>query len=494
MRQVENPQIQLGELDIAAIPLDTRSRDDIPKLLLGLQHIYSEPALREAVFRILEEVKPLNADGEPVSSENGRPGMAQWKILVLGVLRLGLNTDYDRLHELANQHQTIRRFLGHGDWCDDHYYNEQTLRDNLQLFTPDILDRINQAVVKAGHVLVKKKPNGGPIDLEPLHARCDSFVVETHVHYPTDINLLWDAVRKTLTESRDLADVLNIKGWRQSQHHIKVFKHQYRRLQKARHQKNASEKLEAEYLSYLLPALEHLERSEQLLQQLRDKKVEAKETADLESYQGYVRLLVDQIHRRCLEGETIPHEEKIFSIFQPHTEWICKGKAGVPVELGIRVNIVEDRHRFILHHQVAQKKTDDKVAISITAETKERYPRLNAISFDKGYHSPENQRVLPTLVEQVTLPKKGRLNQQEQKREQSDGFQGHRRRHSGVESAINALEHGGLDVCPDHGIDGFKRYVALAVVARNVKRMGAIIQQQQQDKEKRKRGPYKKAA
>ena len=85
MRQVQNPQKQLGELDIGAIPLDTRSRDDIPKLLLGLQHIYREPALREAVFQLLEEVKPRNAAGEPVSSENGRPGMEQWKMLVLGV-------------------------------------------------------------------------------------------------------------------------------------------------------------------------------------------------------------------------------------------------------------------------------------------------------------------------------------------------------------------------------------------------------------------------
>lgn len=324
-----------------------------------------------------------------------------------------------------------------------------------------------------------------------MHARCDSFVVETHVHYPTDINLLWDAVRKTLTESRALADVFNIKGWRQSQHHIKVFKRQYRRVQKTRHQRQEGEKLEAEYLTYLTLALEHLERSERLLQQLRDREVEAQETLALEGYQVYVRLLVDQIHRRCLEGETIPHEEKIFSILQPHTEWICKGKAGVPVELGIRVNIVEDQHRFILHHQVARKMTDDKVAIGITAETKERYPRLNAISFDKGYHSPENQRVLPTLVERVTLPKKGRLNKEEREREQGEDFQDHR---SVVESAINALEQGGLDVCPDHGIDGFERYVALAVVARNLKRLGAIVQQRKQDEEKRKRGPYKKAA
>ncbi|MCU7887484.1 MAG: ISNCY family transposase, partial [Candidatus Thiodiazotropha sp. (ex Lucinoma aequizonata)] len=52
-----------------------------------------------------------------------------------------------------------------------------------------------------------------------------------------------------------------------------------------------------------------------------------------------------------------------------------------------------------------------------------------------------------------------------------------------VESAINALEHHGLDKCPDHGIDGFKRYIALTVVARNIQRLGAVLRQQEQEKE-----------
>jgi len=494
MRQVQHPQKQLGQVDIAGIQLDLKSRDDIPQLLLGLQHIYTTPALRERVFQILEQVRPRNEKGELVSADNGRPGMEQWKTLVLGVLRLGLNTDHDRLQELANQHQTVRQFLGHSDWCDGYRYSLQTLRDNLRLFTPEILDQINQAVVAAGHQLVKKSPNDGPTGAEPLHARCDSFVAKTHVHYPTDINLLNDAVRKTLEEGHSLAEAEQIDGWRQTRHLIKGFKRQYRKLQKAKQRHTSAEDLEAEYLSYLTLALDHLGRAELLRVALRAKGVMGQQTAQLEQYLYYGRLLEDQIYRRCLLGETIPHEEKIFSIFQPHTEWISKGKAGVPVELGIRVNIVEDQHQFILHHQVAQQQTDEKVAIGITRETKARHPRLQAMSYDKGYHSPENQRLLLRLVEQVTLPKKGRLNQKEQAREQSDVFQAHRRHHSAVESAINALQQGGLNVCPDHGIKGFKRYVALAVLARNIKRIGAIIRQQQIEKEQRKRGPYKKAA
>ncbi|MCU7900837.1 MAG: hypothetical protein KZQ66_01440 [Candidatus Thiodiazotropha sp. (ex Lucinoma aequizonata)] len=75
---------------------------------------------------------------------------------MLGILRLGLNADYDRIQELANQHNTLRKMLGHSDWADKKYHELQTLKDNLRLFTPEILDRINREVVPAGHKALKK--------------------------------------------------------------------------------------------------------------------------------------------------------------------------------------------------------------------------------------------------------------------------------------------------------------------------------------------------
>ena len=154
MRQVINPQLQFGEQDVAAIVLDPKSRDDIPQLLRGLQHIYTTPELRARVFAILEEVVPMGRNGK-ADTDTGRPGMEQWKILVLGVLRLGLNADYDRLHQLANEHKTIRQMLGHTGWadCEEDLYQLQTIKDNLHLFTPELLERINREVVAAGHQL-----------------------------------------------------------------------------------------------------------------------------------------------------------------------------------------------------------------------------------------------------------------------------------------------------------------------------------------------------
>src|SRR5450830_1360814 len=114
------------------------------------------------------------------------------------------------------------------------------------------------------------------------------------------------------------------------------------------------------------------------------------------------------------------------------------------------------------------------------------FPSLNACSFDKGFHSKVNQIALKDQLELVALPRKGKLSKQTQEEEQAAPFVQARRAHSAVESAINGLEVHGLDVCPDHGIDGFKRYVALAVLARNIHRIGAIVWQQGVEREQRK--------
>ena len=161
------------------------------------------------------------------------------------------------------------------------------------------------------------------------------------------------------------------------------------------------------------------------------------------------------------------------------------------MELGLRLGVVEDRHGFILHHQVMEKSTDDRIAVAIIQETKARFPELSSVSFDKGFHRPHNQAELKKIPDRVVLPKKDKLSKADKVREYDPEFVRLRRSHLAVESAINALEVHGLDKCPDHGIDGFKRYVALAVVARNIQRLSAVARRRE---EARERGPYKKAA
>jgi len=152
MRQTIKTQLALGATPIESIVFNARSRDDIPKILMGLQHIYVNQALRSEILQLLESTLSKKVD-----FHNGRPGMDLWVLFVLGSLRVGLNCDYDRLHELANEHKTVRAMLGHGSWSDEFQYSLQTLRDNITLLTEEVLEKINVIVVNAGHTLIKKK-------------------------------------------------------------------------------------------------------------------------------------------------------------------------------------------------------------------------------------------------------------------------------------------------------------------------------------------------
>ncbi len=106
--------------------------------------------------------------------------------------------------------------------------------------------------------------------------------------------------------------------------------------------------------------------------------------------------------------------------------------------------------------------------------------------FDKGFHSKDNQNALRAQLDLVVLPRKGKLSQVARQEEQAAEFVKVRRALSAVESTINGLEVHRLDVCPGHGIEGFKRYVALAVLTRNIHRIGAIVWSQDMERAQQK--------
>ena len=221
-----------------------------------------------------------------------------------------------------------------------------------------------------------------------------------------------------------------------------------------------------------------LERAVATWEKLQNKGVKAKKYQQIQGFLKFGRLLSRQVDRRILQGETIPAEEKIYSVFEPHTRWIQKGKAGKLVELGVPVSIVEDQHQFILTYQVMWQEQDVSVAVPLLEATKKQFPDLFGCSFDKGFHSPENQKKLPEIISEVTLPKKGKHSKAELKRETTEAFQKARKQHPAVESAINHLEHRGLDRVYSYGVEGFKRTVALAILSANLYRLGSLVRNQ----------------
>lgn len=332
---------------------------------------------------------------------------------------------------------------------------------------------------------------------------CDSFVVETDVHYPTDINLLFDAIRKMITLIMGICEHMEITDWRQGKHHMRKAKKMYRRAQQLKRSssKDRSKKAEREQLiidahnEYIDLAQLYVDKIRQTFASFPARGILTQIRIDeVKEYIVHAERQIDQIRRRVVHGETIPHHEKVFSLFEQHTEWISKGKAGVPVELGLKVCIVKDQYNFILHHHVMQNETDDKIAVSMVKEAQRRFADFKNCSFDKGFHSPCNQKELAILLDRVALPRKGRLSAINKEIENSQEFKKAKRKHSAVESSINALGNHGLDRCRDHGIDGFKRYVALAVVARNIQIIGHMLQQKEVKRLRRQEKRERKAA
>jgi hypothetical protein len=274
-----------------------------------------------------------------------------------------------------------------------------------------------------------------------------------------------------------------VSGWRQYQYHRRQLKQRFRQTQKLRYsnskapdqQHQKRQQVHQAYRAYLHQAQALIEKVKATLPALIARGALA-EIETLQRFIDHAERQIDQITRRVLQGEKIPHQEKVFSLFEPHTRWLCKGKAGVPVELGVAVGVLEDQHQFILHHRILWNETDDQVAVTMVKDTQARFSDLNQCSFDRAFHSPANRRALDDLLEYNILPKKGRLSQADHHREYSEPFLNARRQHSAVESCINALEHRGLDRCRAYGKTGFERTVALSVVAYNLHRLGAILQ------------------
>jgi len=485
MRKVIEEQMQIGQKDIGSIELDLNSRDEIPKLLMGLQYIYTTNELRTSVFNLLSTLTP-----PAINPDKGRRGMDYWKILVLGTLRLCCNWDYDKLKQIADNHYTVRLMLGHSEFNFEERYPLQTLKDNVCLLTPEVLNDINRCVVNYSRKLLVKG------EQDTFHARCDSFVLETNVHYPTDINLLLDAMRKVISLIAVACAKQRIPDWRQSEHNSRKLKKLYQKAQRLKRStsKNPEKKHKREqhikdaHTAYLNMAASFLDKAKVTIEKLRSTSLsEMLRILEIEKYMDHAYRQIDQIHRRIIMGEQIPHDEKVFSIFEEHTEWISKGKAGVPQELGLKVCIIEDQYGFIINHRVMQNQSDDQVCVPIIKETKEHFPNLIGCSFDKGFYSPENVNKLKPILQNVVLPKKGKLSRCEKETQLTDEFIQARKQHSAVESAINALENHGLDRCPDRGLDAFMRYTSLAMLARNIQILGNILQQKELKREQRRK-------
>ena len=319
-----------------------------------------------------------------------------------------------------------------------------------------------------------------------LELKTDSFAVESHVHFPTDFNLLWDSVRKCLDLLEQLKLSTPILGFRKLAFWRRKSYAAYRKAAEIHRKKgkNYQDRLGEATRKYLDKAREVLKRVQVVVSSLTGQ-VGLKEAVLLkliEKFYNYGVKHVDLVNRRVLLGEKIPHAEKLFSIFEEHVEWLQKGKAGNKVELGHNVSITTDQWSFIVDWEVVEKQADKQLTVSLGQRLQKNYGLdydLNRISFDRGYYSLLGEKSLQKIFTTVVMPKPGKKTASRELAEATPSFEQARRKHSAVESNINELEQSGADKVRDKGIDGFKKYVGWSVLAHNLKRLGGLVIKQE---------------
>ena len=475
MRKRFEQQLGLGQLPIEATYINPKSKNALDELLAALKAIYCNKEYNEQIFRILENY--INSG----KKNTGRTGMDLWCIFVLAEVRLCLNLSYDVLHDQANNHHNMRCLMGveKGFGFERIEFEYQNIYDNVTLLNDELVTELNKVILSFGHGEVFKKKASTALCL-----KSDSFVVESNVHFPTDYNLLWDCTRKCIgTVSRLLNKHKNIEGWRKIGNWKTEMKSLMRNLGQANRSggKNKKEKV-------VVCAEKYLKKARLFIKKLKEEKpaLPITDTVDLAlvlTLEHFMELLekhIDLVDRRILKGETIPHEEKMFSVFETYTQWITKGKMNPSVELGKKLNITTDQWGLIVDYQIMEDQQDRDIVIELADRILSNY-NVASWSFDKGYWLKENKEILQLEVSTVVIPKLGKRNKTEEEEEHGRLFKKLKNKHSAIESNINELEHRGLDRCPDRGYAHFKKYIGLGVCAYNLKKIGRKILKQERE-------------
>lgn len=307
-----------------------------------------------------------------------------------------------------------------------------------------------------------------------------------------DINLLWDCIRKCI----DTVDwfVLNskINGWRKSKFWRRELKNLFRATLQVNSKggQNKDIRLKEVANPYLVLSKKMSDKVEETISDIDKNQSDSLECyaklLELYDYHKLLKKHIDLVERRIMRGDTIKHSEKLFSIFEQHTEWINKGKhGGKKIELGHRVLIATDQYHNIVYYTVVENKQDVELTIETVDKLIVKYPDyIQSISFDKGFSKKGFKELIQLYIPEVYLPKKGRKNKSETDEENTKKFKKYMNEHSAIESNINQLENNGLDKCRDKGFKAFKRYTSIGVLSYNLHRLGNRLMQELKNQKK----------
>ena len=407
---------------------------------------------------------------QPGSGRNGLTAMQVLRSLVLMRLK---NWDYRELRERIADGLTLRQFTDF--YCAPVPKHDAFQRGFIRL-TPRTLQAVNDLVVGAAVELGLE--NGAKL-------RVDTTVVQTDIHHPTDNTLLWDVVRVVTRLVRRLAKALKlrrIKGFcdrtrsaRRRMYEIQRMTTRQRHEQQTRTYRGLIDIAE-EVVGNARAGLERTMRGKDMFTDMAIEDLRRQ----IAHFCGLGDRVIDQARRRVLFGEQLATDEKIYSIFEPHTDLIKRGKVRTPVEFGHKVFLAESAAGLITQYEVLRGNPPDEVHVAFSLQRHRqsfgRAPQL--YGSDRGFFSEQNLASCKHAgVKVVCIPQRGgERTARREAYEKSTVFKDGQRFRAGIEGRISVLFRGrGMKRCLAEGRDRFELWVGAAVLANNLMRIAALL-------------------
>jgi transposase, IS5 family len=407
------------------------------------------------------------------NARTGRSGLTAPQVLRSLTLQRVKNWDYRERRERIADGYTLRQFT--------RFYSQPVPKHDafqraFNRLTPQTLQALNESVVPAAVTLGLE---------EGKKLRVDTTVVETDIHYPTDSTLLWDTVR-ILTRLVGRLDEALPQGVHRFTNRARSARRRMQEIERLTPQERHEQQV-PQYRQLIRTTEQVVRNARALLQQTQG----AQDLeliflrAEITHYCQLGQRVIDQARRRVLEGEQVPTSEKIYSIFETHTDLIKRGKARQPVEFGHKVFLAESAHAFITQYRVLDGNPSDEdhvqPSLHCHQETFGRAPEL--YGGDRGFHNELNQQACQQAgVRLPCIPHRGGKKTPERKTyEKSRAFKQGQRFRAGIEGRISVLFRGrGMKRCRLEGRERFELLVGAAVLANNLLRIADLLIKKQQ--------------
>lgn len=421
--------------------------------------------------KLFELVKEDLSKRHPKTLKTGRNSTPVEVILRMLIVKRLYQYSYAETERHVSDSLVLRQFcrVYFGPVPDD-----TTLIRAANQIQPETLEKFNARIVE---LAVESKVTQGK------KLRTDGTVVETNIHAPSDSRLLADSIRVLSRTVSRVQKVLQAAG-QSIVEPIEDFTAQAKKTARKigenvrKRTEQAKETVKQQYQELVKMAEKVTQHASQALEQVKQQsdKTSRRLAQSLRTFIPLARKVMSQTRRRVFNNETVPAKEKIVSIFEPHSDILCRGKQSRPVEYGHKIWLDEVDGGIVTHYRILEGNPHDEIQweLSLKAHAKTFNQPPEQASADRGLYSARNEQLAKDLgIQRVILPKRGYKSQQRREYEHQEWFLEGRKWHAGVEGRISVLKRAhGLGRCLDHGSNGFKRWVGWGVIAANLAVIG----------------------